>query len=69
MEIFTAGVVSIGLMFAAAFWLMLLIGVVHGVVPAAPAIGFWKSFVVALLYGGFHNAATWPGAGHKIEDV
>lgn len=56
----TALFVGVVLLFTAAFWLMLLVGVVHGIVPAVPALGYWTSFLLAFLYGAFHNAATWP---------
>lgn len=61
-------VVGIALLFIGAFWLMLLAGVAHGLAPAVPAISYGSSLVISVLYGGWHNAVTWPGAGHKIED-
>lgn len=62
---FAVGLTLLGL---GAFSLMLLAGVVHGLVPAVPAISYGSSLVVSVLYGAWHNAVTWPGAGHKIED-
>ena len=61
--IVTFFVASTALIFMNSFVVMILVGMLHSVVPAVPAVSYWASLLITMIFGLFNINANMKFSG------